>query len=92
LHGTDAALTGGAGSARPRRNDADPERLGLSQGRREQPRRRRGNQPGTRKSGKIATRELHRCLPFMLRICRAFLAYHKYIRDIPSSDIFAQAL
>jgi hypothetical protein len=28
----------------------------------------------------------------MLRICRALLAYHKYITDIPSSDFFGQSL
>ena len=41
LHGADAALAGGAGGARSRRDDSDPERLVLRQGRREQPRARR---------------------------------------------------
>jgi len=54
-------------------------------------RRRGGEETRTRKSGKIATRELHRCLPLMLRICRALLAYHKYITDISSSDFFGKS-
>src|SRR4029079_16122043 len=87
LNGADTALAGGASGAGSRRDDADLERLVLGQPRRKQPRRRGGDQPGTRQFGKIATRELHGCLPLMLRICRAFLAYHKYIRDISSSDI-----
>ena len=37
LHRADTALAGGAGGARSRRNDADPERLVLRQRRREQP-------------------------------------------------------
>jgi hypothetical protein len=28
----------------------------------------------------------------MLRICRALLAYHKYITDIASSDFFRKSL
>jgi len=28
----------------------------------------------------------------MLRICRALLAYHKYITDIASSDFFGKSL
>ena len=51
LHCADAALAGGSGGARSRRNDADPERLVLRQGGREQPRSRGGDKPGTRKFG-----------------------------------------
>ncbi len=65
LHRADAALAGGAGSARSRRDDADPQGLVLRQRRREQPGSCGGEKPAARKPGKIATRELHGCLPLM---------------------------
>ena len=51
-----------------------------------------GQKAGARKPGKIATRELHRYLPF--GCCASAvrcLPYHKYITDIASSAFFGRA-
>ena len=90
LHRANAALAGGTGSARARRDDSDPERLVLRNGRRKQPWGSGSQDGGPRKSRKIAARELHRSLPSTLRICRALLAYHKYISNIAASGFLRQ--
>ncbi len=68
LHRANSALARGAGGAGPRRNNSNPQRLVLRQGRREQSRHRCCQDAGACEFGKISARELHRSLPLSLAL------------------------
>jgi hypothetical protein len=92
LNGADAALACGAGGTRARRENADLQWLVLRNRRREK-RRHRGR--GDADAGQLregTTGVLHGIPPKStnLRLCRAHLPYHRYIRNISASAFCLQ--